>query len=67
MKSIHGTMVIWMQNSAGFARWPPTEQLVDALLEAFRPFREREREKLQSPPEHSSDSVQPTDSDAPKT
>lgn len=38
-------MVIWLQNNAGLLRWGPTESRVDALLEAFRPVREREREK----------------------
>ncbi|XP_055613614.1 mRNA (2'-O-methyladenosine-N(6)-)-methyltransferase [Uranotaenia lowii] len=45
-KSIHGTMVVWLQNNAGFQRWGPTETRVDALLEAFRPGRERERDKI---------------------
>uniref|UniRef100_A0A182N2S6 WW domain-containing protein n=1 Tax=Anopheles dirus TaxID=7168 RepID=A0A182N2S6_9DIPT len=45
-KSIVGTMVVWMQNAAGYARWAPTETRVDALLEAFRPGRERDRDKI---------------------
>ncbi|XP_053669875.1 mRNA (2'-O-methyladenosine-N(6)-)-methyltransferase [Anopheles nili] len=44
-KSVVGTMVVWLQNAAGFARWAPTESRVDALLEAFRPGRERDRDK----------------------
>uniref|UniRef100_A0A182IIZ6 Uncharacterized protein n=1 Tax=Anopheles atroparvus TaxID=41427 RepID=A0A182IIZ6_ANOAO len=44
-KSIVGTMVVWLQNAAGYARWAPTEARVDALLEAFRPGRERDRDK----------------------
>ncbi len=47
MKCIHGTMVVWLQNNSGFTRWGPTESRVDALLEAFRPVREKERERLQ--------------------
>ena len=39
-------MVVWLQNNAGFTRWGPTESKVDALLEAFRPVRDRERDKL---------------------
>lgn len=39
-------MVVWLQNNSGFARWGPTESRVDALLEAFRPIREKERERL---------------------
>lgn len=46
MKCIHGTMVVWLQNNSGFTRWGPTESRVDALLEAFRPVREKERERL---------------------
>lgn len=45
MRSVHGTLVVWLQNNAGYARWGPTEERVEALLEAFRPGRERERDK----------------------
>lgn len=45
MKSIHGTMVVWLQNNAGFSRWGPTENRVEQFLEAYRPGRERERDK----------------------
>lgn len=45
MKCVHGTMVVWLQNNAGFARWGPTDIRVDALLEAFRPIRDKERDK----------------------
>lgn len=38
-------MVFWLQNNAGYARWNPTDIRVDALMEAFRPGRERERDK----------------------
>lgn len=47
VKSVHGTMVVWLQNDAGYQRWGPTEERVDALLEGFRPGRERERDKAQ--------------------
>lgn len=47
MKCVHGTMVVWLQNNTGFARWGPTDVRVDALLEAFRPIRDKERDKLQ--------------------
>ncbi|XP_050091266.1 mRNA (2'-O-methyladenosine-N(6)-)-methyltransferase [Anopheles aquasalis] len=47
-KSIVGTMVVWLQNAAGYAKWAPTEPRVDALLEAFRPGRERDRDKTAS-------------------
>jgi len=46
-KSAHGTMIVWLQNDAGYQRWAPTEDRVEALLDAFRPGRERERDKAQ--------------------
>lgn len=45
VKSIHGTMVVWLQNNGGYGRWGPTESRVDALLESFRPVRDKERDK----------------------
>lgn len=39
-----GTVVVWLQNAAGFARWGPTEERVEALLDAWRP-----RAKLREP------------------
>lgn len=50
VKSIHGTMVVWLQNNGGYQRWGPTEARVDALLEAFRPARDKERNKALSVP-----------------
>lgn len=32
-----GTVVVWLQNAAGFARWGPTDERVEALLDAWRP------------------------------
>lgn len=40
-------MVVWLQNNAGYSRWSPIDSRVEALLEAFRPGRERERDKVQ--------------------
>ncbi|KAH9638658.1 hypothetical protein HF086_013930 [Spodoptera exigua] len=40
-----GTVVVWLQNAAGFARWGPTEDRVEALLDAWRP-----RAKLRDAP-----------------
>ncbi len=37
--------MVWLQNAPGFQRWGPTEDRVEALLEAFRPGKERERDK----------------------
>lgn len=34
--------MVWLQNNIGFARWGPTEPRVEALLEAFRPMREKD-------------------------
>lgn len=45
IRSVHGTVIVWLQNSAGHKRWEPTEERVQALLEAFRPGRERERDR----------------------
>ncbi|XP_076687419.1 phosphorylated CTD-interacting factor 1 isoform X3 [Andrena cerasifolii] len=52
IRAAHGTLVVWLQNAAGAARWGPTEERVEALLEAWRPGRERERDRqeLLSPP-----------------
>ena len=44
-RSSHGTVIIWLQNTNGNHRWGPTEERVEALLEAFRPGRERERDR----------------------
>ncbi|KAG8305180.1 mRNA (2'-O-methyladenosine-N(6)-)-methyltransferase [Homalodisca vitripennis] len=45
VRSSHGTLVVWLQNNAGYQRWGPTEERVEALLEAFRPGKERERDR----------------------
>lgn len=45
IRSKNGLLVVWLQNSPGFQRWGPTEDRVEALLEAFRPGKERERDK----------------------
>lgn len=45
VRSAHGTVIIWLQNAAGCQKWGPTEERVEALLEAFRPGRERERDR----------------------
>lgn len=44
-RSTHGTVVVWLQNSSGHARWGPTDERVEALLDAWRPGRERERDR----------------------
>ena len=47
VRSVNGTMIVWLQNDAGYQRWGPTEDKVEQLLESFRPGRERERDKAQ--------------------
>lgn len=47
---MHGTMVFWLQNDAGFSRWGPTDSRVDALLEAFRPGRDKPYTTAAVPP-----------------
>lgn len=51
VRSVHGTVIVWLQNTAGHQRWGPTEERVESLLEAFRPGRERvrDRQELLSP------------------
>lgn len=29
VKSVHGTMIVWLQNDAGYQRWGPTEVSLD--------------------------------------
>lgn len=52
VRAAHGTFIVWLQNEAGYQRWGPSDERVDALLDAYRPGRERERDRqeLLSPP-----------------
>ncbi|KAK8722026.1 hypothetical protein OTU49_012441 [Cherax quadricarinatus] len=61
LKSGHGTVAVWLQNDAGFSRWGPTPDKVDALLEAFRPGRERDRDRQEmlSPPRRDTNAEAP--------
>ena len=36
LKSSHGTVAVWLQNDAGHSKWAPTQERIDALLEAYR-------------------------------
>lgn len=45
IRSKNGLLVVWLQNTTGSQRWGPTEDRVEALLESFRPGKERERDK----------------------
>lgn len=69
IRSPHGTLVVWLQNAAGTARWGPTEERVEALLEAWRPGRERERDRqeLLSPPRQTLQPVPATPIPVPST
>ena len=40
-KAAHGTLVVFLQNEAGFAKWGPTTERVKELLLSAKP-----REKL---------------------
>lgn len=53
LKSSHPTLVVFLQNDAGFLRWGPTPDRVEAFLEAYKPGKEIPKEKelsLLSPP-----------------
>ncbi|KAK2722971.1 mRNA (2'-O-methyladenosine-N(6)-)-methyltransferase-like [Artemia franciscana] len=45
IRAAHGTVIVWLQNQPGYQKWGPSEERVDALLDAYRPGRERERDK----------------------
>ncbi|CAD7080386.1 unnamed protein product [Hermetia illucens] len=62
VKSMHGTVVVWLQNNAGYARWGPNENRVEALREAFRPARDKERDKLQQQQQQQQNSSSATNS-----
>lgn len=44
VRSTHGTHIIFLQNDAGYARWGPTPERLDALRESYRPGLDRDRE-----------------------
>lgn len=69
IRAVHGTLVVWLQNPAGAARWGPTEERVEALLEAWRPGRERERDRqeLLSPPRQTHQPIPSTPVPVPTT
>lgn len=45
LRSPNSTLVVWLQNNSGCQKWNPSEDRVEALLEAFRPGRERDRDR----------------------
>ena len=48
IRSIHSTVIIWLQNTAGYQRWTPNEDRVVAVLESFRPTKEPEHQEHES-------------------
>jgi len=37
VRAMHGTLVVFLQNDAGFAKWEPTTERLRELLLAYRP------------------------------
>ncbi|XP_077993785.1 mRNA (2'-O-methyladenosine-N(6)-)-methyltransferase-like [Glandiceps talaboti] len=37
-RAVHGTLVFFLQNQAGYEKWGPTKEKVEELLHAFRPI-----------------------------
>uniref|UniRef100_A0A8C7EZ07 mRNA (2'-O-methyladenosine-N(6)-)-methyltransferase n=1 Tax=Oncorhynchus kisutch TaxID=8019 RepID=A0A8C7EZ07_ONCKI len=48
-KAVHGTVVIFLQNAAGFAKWEPTPERIQELLAAYQVSR---RQNVSLPLEH---------------
>ncbi|KAF6214651.1 hypothetical protein GE061_009394 [Apolygus lucorum] len=69
VKSPHETMIVWLQNNAGNTTWGPVDDRVEALLDAFRPGRERERDRVEllSPQRPTPGTPQPETPPAPQT
>lgn len=44
VRATHGTHIIFLQNDAGYARWGPTPERLDALRESYRPGLDKERD-----------------------
>lgn len=40
-KSVHGTLIFFLQNDPGFEKWGPTAERLLELLNAFRPSSQR--------------------------
>ncbi|XP_068508419.1 mRNA (2'-O-methyladenosine-N(6)-)-methyltransferase isoform X3 [Syngnathus scovelli] len=38
-RAVHGTAVLFLQNAAGFAKWPPTPERLAELTASYRPSR----------------------------
>lgn len=42
---MHGTQIFFLQNDSGYARWGPTPERIEALLEAFKLGKDKDREQ----------------------
>ena len=42
---MHGTQIFFLQNDSGYARWGPTPERIEALVEAFKLGKDKDREQ----------------------
>ena len=45
-RAVHGTLVFFLQNDAGNKVWPPTDESIKLLLDAYKPQSKRKAEEL---------------------
>jgi phosphorylated CTD-interacting factor 1 len=50
VKSAHGTLIVFLQNDAGFLKWGPTPERLDELMEAYKAGKDKEVPILSPPP-----------------
>lgn len=50
VKSAHGTLIVFLQNDAGFLKWGPTPERLDELIDAYKVGRDKEISILSPPP-----------------
>lgn len=36
-RSAHATLAVFLQNDAGFSKWEPTDERIQAMLDAYKP------------------------------
>uniref|UniRef100_T1J547 WW domain-containing protein n=1 Tax=Strigamia maritima TaxID=126957 RepID=T1J547_STRMM len=46
IKSAHGTVAVWLQNEAGYSRWGPTKERIEAFLDSYKLNRDREHQEI---------------------
>lgn len=56
-RAVHGTAVLFLQNDAGFAKWPPTPEGVAELSSAFKPSKTNSSSSSSGPAPQGSDST----------